>query len=172
MKLTEAKCPNCGASIKVDSNRRETKCEYCRTEIIVDDAIAKYKIEVLGNIEISNLPKLENYLLLADRYYKTKEFDEAYKQYSKIVELEPNNIIAVLRRGICDSLTSNYIKDGTSQILNAFKEAYFLMQKYGDLSKLDQICLESIKGIKLIQNYLVDIYNLEILSLKELLSIW
>ena len=171
MKLTAAKCPSCGANINVDSNRREVTCEFCRTQIIVDDAITRYKIEVLGNVEISNLPKLENYIVLAERYYNTKEFDEAYKQYSKIVELEPNNCIAVLRRGICDSLTSNYIKDGISQIINAFKESFYIIEKYGDLDKIDQICSESIKGIKLIQNYLVDIYEYEILSLKELLDI-
>ena len=38
------------------------------------------------------------------------------------------------------------------------------------VDKIDQICSESIKGIKLIQNYLVDIYEYEILSLMPIFS--
>ena len=43
IKLTPAKCPNCGASIKVDTELRETVCQYCRTTILIEGAINAFK---------------------------------------------------------------------------------------------------------------------------------
>ena len=57
MKLVAAKCPSCGANIDVDKDSDKTKCEFCHSTILVEDAIAKVKVEVTGNIEIKNLPK-------------------------------------------------------------------------------------------------------------------
>ena len=50
MKLVAAKCPNCGASIDVDKDSESTKCDFCKSKIIVEDAIAKYKIELSGEV--------------------------------------------------------------------------------------------------------------------------
>ena len=94
MKLIQAKCPSCGANIEVDSNRQTVTCSFCRSNIIVDDAIAKFRIELLGSINVDNLPNIDNYLILADRYYKSKEYDEAYIEYSKALDLQPNNYLS------------------------------------------------------------------------------
>jgi len=46
MRLKELKCKNCGASIKVDENATQTKCEYCHTIFAVEDAYHDgYKFE-------------------------------------------------------------------------------------------------------------------------------
>ena len=44
MKLIPARCPSCGADIEVNKENETTKCKYCDTRIIIDDAIAKYKV--------------------------------------------------------------------------------------------------------------------------------
>ena len=46
MRLTSAKCPNCGADIKVNKEEEKTVCKYCKSEILVEDAIAKLKVVV------------------------------------------------------------------------------------------------------------------------------
>ena len=96
-KLVASKCPNCGANIDVDKDSYITKCEFCHSKIMVDDAIAKVKIEINANVEIKNLPKYENYLTLADRYYSEFMLREAKSEYKKALELDPNNPKLIFR---------------------------------------------------------------------------
>ncbi len=37
MKLVAAKCPNCGSKIKIEIDKKIYTCEYCRSDIILDD---------------------------------------------------------------------------------------------------------------------------------------
>ena len=78
MKLVAAKCPSCGANIKVDRSLKFTKCEYCDSQIVVEEAV-----ENLLKVELKDSPTLENYLKLGERYYYNREFSEAYNAYSK-----------------------------------------------------------------------------------------
>lgn len=122
MKLVAARCPNCNANLDVNPENEAMKCQYCGGAILVDDAITKYKIEISGEVEVKNLPKLDNYLKLADRNYNLKEYDDAYKNYDKIIELDPNNKIALLRYGICKTLLNNYIDFSLDYLHNSFTE--------------------------------------------------
>lgn len=122
MKLKSAKCPNCGADLKVNPNNETTKCEYCKSAILIEDAIAKYKLEVSGEVEIKNLPKIDNYLKLAERNYKNKEYNEAYKNYGLVLELDPNNTLALLRYAICKTLLNNYIDFNLDYLMQSFND--------------------------------------------------
>lgn len=124
MKLTSAKCPNCGADIKVNKTEEKAVCEYCNSEIIIEDAIAKYKLVVEGEVELKGVPKLEGYLKLGNRAYRDGEFDEAYKNYSKALELDPDNAEAILRQGISKVLKEkDPLKMNFSSGLNAYQNA-------------------------------------------------
>ncbi len=124
MKLTSAKCPNCGADIKVNKTEEKAVCEYCNSEIIIEDAIAKYKLVVEGEVELKGFPKLEGYLKLGNRAYRDGEFDEAYKNYSKALELDPDNAEAILRQGISKVLKEkDPLKTNFSSGLNAYQNA-------------------------------------------------
>ena len=101
MKLVAAKCPNCGANLDVNPKQDATKCEYCHQAILIDDAIAKYKLEISGSVEVKNLPQYDNILKLANRNYNNKEYEEAYKSYDQLLKLDADNTIALLRYGIC-----------------------------------------------------------------------
>lgn len=45
MKLVPAICPRCKANIKVDKDTKKTICEYCKTPILIDDALDISKLE-------------------------------------------------------------------------------------------------------------------------------
>lgn len=122
MKLVAARCPNCNANLDVNPNNETMKCQYCGGAILIDDAIAKYKLEISGVVEVKNLPRIDNYLKIADRHYNLKEYDNAYKNYVKIIELDPNNKIALLRYGICKTLLNNYIDFSLDYLNNSFNE--------------------------------------------------
>ena len=57
MKLIPARCPSCGADIEVNKDNETTKCKYCETRIIIDDAIDEAK-----NITIDLLAKFTIFL--------------------------------------------------------------------------------------------------------------
>ena len=91
MKLVAAKCPNCKANIDVDKNSDTTVCEYCGSKIIVEDAIAKYKVELSGNVEVSNLTSAIKLIKLADKAMKDGLFKEALEKYDRAYEMDPDN---------------------------------------------------------------------------------
>lgn len=158
MKLVAAKCPNCGANLDVNPNDETIKCQYCRSSILVDDAIAKYKLEISGEVEIRNLPKIDNYLKIADRNYQTKEYDEAYKTYAKIIELDPNNTISLLRYGICKTLLNNYIDFSLKYLNNTFIEVINLIKENNEYEKniesyVDETCNAIDESLYAVRKY-------------------
>jgi len=155
MKLVPAKCPSCGANIKVDRSLKFTKCEYCNTEIIVEEAV-----DNLLKVELKDSPTFDNYLKLGNRYFDNKEFEEAYKAYSKAEEINPDNPLVVLRRGLCRTLITDYNVLDIISSINGMKTAYDLMKKM-NFSK-DEInnCINDTGTVLYItKKYIVDVYN-------------
>ena len=73
MNFVAAVCPNCGANIHVDEERERGFCQYCGTEIIIQDAIQKVKItgpvEIFGTVNIKD-NEFESKLALAENMEK------------------------------------------------------------------------------------------------------
>ena len=155
MKLVAAKCPSCGANIKVDRSLKFTKCEYCDTEIMVEEAV-----ENLLKVELKDSPTLENYLKLGERYFENQEFDEAYKAYSEAIKIDPDNPLVVLRRGLCKTLISEYNNLDINSSIQGMKNSLELMKKM-KMSKKDVD--ESIEEVGSVlystARYIVDVYN-------------
>lgn len=145
MKLVSAKCPNCGADIKVDKTSENAKCEYCNSHIIVDDAIAKYKLEVSGKVEVSNLPSVNNLIKLGMRHYEDEEYEEAYSEFSKAIELDPDNSELILFKGLTKSLMTNYLSFDLESAVNGYKNA--IKGDLPDLAK-DKYTTELIRTIQ------------------------
>lgn len=176
MRLTSAKCPNCGADIKVNKAEEKTVCEYCKSEILVEDAIAKLKVVVEGEVELKGVPKLESYLKLGNRAYKDGKFDEAYINYSKALELDPDNATAILKQGISKVLKEKdplkmTISSGVSAYQNAIKIDESLKESgAADLAVVlaseEEVLTEFYKAHILTKSEL-DKYMKELLSLLE-----
>lgn len=159
MKLVAAKCPSCGANIDVDENSDNTICEYCRTKIIVNDAIQKYKIELSGSVEIKNAPKLDNYLKLGNRHYENGEYDDAFEAYTKALELNPDNYIAVLRRGISKTLITKYRNFEIDSCINGMKNAYNLLKQENKNNEICDCIIECENVINNSEKMLLNYYN-------------
>lgn len=41
MRLVKLECPNCGASLNVDKDKKEFYCKYCRTTSLLDDGVIR-----------------------------------------------------------------------------------------------------------------------------------
>ena len=159
MKLVAAKCPSCNANIEVDKNSDSTKCEFCDTKIIVEDAIAKYKVELSGEVSIKNMPKLDNYLKLGERHYDDGEYEEAYENYSKVVELDPDNWLAILRKGICKSLCTNYLNFEIKPTVNGVKNAYSILKEGKKTEEIDQAIKEANQTFSQLVAFVVNYYR-------------
>lgn len=129
MKLVAAKCPSCGANLEVNPNQEALKCQYCGSAILVDDAIAKYKLEISGEVEIKNLPKIENYLNLAERAYNANNYDEAYKYYGKLLELVPDNTLVLFRYALCKTMLNNFIDYPLNHLTDSFNEVVEMLKE-------------------------------------------
>lgn len=176
MRLTSAKCPNCGADIRVNKEEEKTVCKYCKSEILVEDAIAKLKVVVEGEVELKGVPKLESYLKLGDRAYKDGKFDEAYINYNKALELDPDNAIAILRQGISKVLKEKEpLKMTFSSVVSAYQNAIKIDESLKEsgatdlavaLASEEEVLTEFYKAHILTKNEL-DKYMKELLSLLE-----
>ena len=155
MKLVAAKCPSCGANINVDRSLKFTKCEYCNTEIIVQEAV-----ENLLKVELKDSPTLDNYIKIGNRYFDNYEYEEAYKAYSKAEEIDPDNPFVVLRRGLCRSLASDYNHLDIHSAVKAMETSYDLMKKM-KMSKeeIDKSINDTGTTLFLTYQYIVDVYK-------------
>lgn len=170
MKLVAAKCPSCGSDIRVNSKYSSTRCSFCNSEILVDDAVAKYKITIDNNHQFLN------YLKLGKRYYDSGEYIDAYEMYDNAIKLDPDNALCVLRYGICKALKSCYTNFDVNGIVRAFNIAIMLdnnlivqqtlkQETFAALRKIENVANnELIKKDKLTYND-VTIYREKIYSL-------
>ena len=156
MKLVAAKCPNCGAQIEVDKNSDSTRCEYCNSKIIVEEALESYK---LNKVEVSNLPKYENYIILGDRYYNDKNYKEACEYYGKALELDPNNDYAILRKGFSKSLSSNFHNFDVRSSIQALKNASYALKKDLSSDKYERAIFSCYNIIKDLEDSLFEHYK-------------
>ena len=153
MKLVPAKCPNCGANINVDEEQETTKCEYCGDAILIDKAIQKYQIE----IKVTNMPDIDNYLVLAERCYNDRDYFKAYEYYEEAVKLDPNNYMTVLKIGISKALADNYKWLNMNNLNCALTNSVKLADK--DKEKYESIVGEMLKQIGKMENKLKDHYE-------------
>lgn len=176
MRLTSAKCPNCGVDIKVNKDEEKTVCKYCNSEVLIEDAIAKLKVVVKGEVELKGVPKLKSYLKLGDRAYKDGKFDEAYINYNKALELDPDNAIAILRQGLSKVLKEKEplkmtFSSGVSAYQNAIKIDESLKESGATdlavaLASEEEVLTEFYKAHNLTKSEL-DKYMKELFSLLE-----
>lgn len=50
MKLITLKCPECGATLQLDQDRKECFCTYCGSKILLDEEIQKQDVRIEKHI--------------------------------------------------------------------------------------------------------------------------
>ena len=45
MRLIDMICPHCGSALKVDADRQKAFCQYCGTELLIDDEVKRIRYE-------------------------------------------------------------------------------------------------------------------------------
>lgn len=127
MGIVAAKCPQCGANIKVDEEKDAGICEYCGTPFITEKAINNYNTYVTNNNVYNfagatvNLQQgnISGWLRIANDYVSDKKYHEADSYYRKVQEIEPDNINAIFGR----KLYSCYEKISSGNVIDIPKES-------------------------------------------------
>lgn len=97
MPLSNAKCTNCGANIRVDSREDAAICEFCGSAFVVEKAINNYSINnnnkihanVVNIYEAKEPTKHKNLYQAARRARESNDFETAVKFYEKICDKDP-----------------------------------------------------------------------------------
>ena len=115
MKLVPAKCPSCGANLKVDPEKEAAICEYCHTPFIVEKAINNYNTTIINNNNFEgatvhivqqheDVAKLVEAAILANEAGDHKKADELA---DKILALDPKNYNASFIKFLSSNFTNN-----------------------------------------------------------------
>lgn len=153
MKLVSAKCPNCGADLKLDTEKTSVECEYCKQNIMVEEAVERYKIEVSGTISIDGIVSDSELISSANDLLEMKEFLKAKRKFQEFSEKCPNDYQGWLGLLICRTRNftirdnnivfenevkkyyEHFLKTAPENIKNQYKkilDAYFHIEQEGD----------------------------------------
>lgn len=127
VKLVSAKCPSCGATLKLSKEEEKVKCEYCHNTIIVDDAIACYKLKISGNVSVDGVTTNADLIELANELLDMNEYLKAKRKFLEFSEKCPDNYQGWLGLLICR--TRNFtIRDNNIMFendVNKYREHFF-----------------------------------------------
>lgn len=123
IKLVSAKCPSCGATLRLSKEDERIKCDYCHQTIIVDDAIACYKLKINGTISIDGIVSNSELIEAANELLDIQEYLKAKRKFLEFSEKCPHNYQGWLGLLICR--TRNFtIKDNNIMFENDVNKYY------------------------------------------------
>jgi tetratricopeptide (TPR) repeat protein len=110
MKLIPAKCPDCGAGIKINEGSTSLVCEYCGGNIIVTD--------VLGTSSV-----IQNCMILAYSAMESGNYSDAYDHFNRAIEIDLKNPNAWFGKAVCMGMTGKISDDVFGKMMNLFENA-------------------------------------------------
>ena len=129
MKFVDAKCPNCGAVLKVDDSKEAAICEHCGSAFIVEKAIQQFNITNVTNNNINAqtvniIAKEKDFVIEAGVLVK-------YKGESPIVHV-PDNVESIDGDAWPSNIREVYLPDSITELDS---------HAFSDLKKLQKVVL-------------------------------
>ena len=85
MKIIAYKCPQCGANLEIEQDRKEVYCSFCGTKLFIDDETRTMRIE--NNININKTIRYTD---------DAKVIREKNKLEMKKIEKKSDNMIYIV----------------------------------------------------------------------------
>jgi len=94
--MSQGLCTSCGAAVNLTAGQTETKCQYCESIVMPQQAEAQFTqfSEVKKN-------KFGGALLLAEMAREAGNYKEALIYYNKVIEQQLDFPEAWLNKGLC-----------------------------------------------------------------------
>lgn len=90
-------CDICGGKLIMGTGGVAV-CDSCGMEYS-KDAVKEKVQEIKGVVQIDNSNQLANWIRMGDNAMEAKNYSEAYSYYTKVIETDPNNWEATIKRG-------------------------------------------------------------------------
>ncbi len=127
MGLVPAKCPNCGAGIKVDPDGKAAICEYCGTPFIVEESIKNYYVtqNITQNVTVIKegsefeqlLSKFKQTTNRFEKYCAWASLKHSYDGKYQVYECEADLYASVMLGNWWGTKTDETSKYGTMDII-------------------------------------------------------
>lgn len=105
MGLVPAKCPNCGAGIKVDPDGKAAICEYCGTPFIVEESIKNYYVtqNITQNItqNVTVVKEASEFEQLLSKFKDSTNSLDKYNALSRLKIVTQVNVRSMNAKQIC-----------------------------------------------------------------------
>lgn len=129
MEFKSAKCPSCQGELMVPDNKDFVICMYCGTSVKVREAIIVYSEK-----------NTANWFTLAEDAYYTRNYDEAYDFYNKILENNPQSQKALIGKG----KSAGYLFDDGNSRLN---ETIYYFEKAIEFSESKEALKKNLASV-------------------------
>jgi hypothetical protein len=111
MKLLAAKCPDCGADLKIPEGSNSLICEYCGGNILVTD--------VLGTTSV-----MQNCMMLAYSAMENKNYKDAYDHFNRAIEIDMKNPNAWFGKAVCEGMIGKVGENSFGQMIDMFESSF------------------------------------------------
>ena len=107
MAFVSGRCPNCGGEVKLDDSMEKGFCLRCGSPIVVQSAVAKFKVEHSGSVKLSGVATDQS---LVEYGYSILKLDpvNAKKEFENALRINPHNWQAW--KALSESLIQFYSK--------------------------------------------------------------
>jgi len=137
-----AKCPNCNGELQVPNDRNSVRCMYCSGEVIVRQAVLA---AASGNPE--------NWIKLGNAAMKAGNHQEAIANFNKVLEVDPNNWEAWLKKAESTGWLSNLSDCRLGEMVSHLRQGIACAPKEG-LQELKELAADSINDVATAYNNL------------------
>jgi tetratricopeptide (TPR) repeat protein len=110
MQLITAKCPDCGADLKIPEGSASVVCDYCGGNILVSD--------VLGSGSV-----MQNCMILAYSALESRNYNDAYDHFNRAIEIDMKNPNAWFGKAFCEGMIGKIGENSFGQMIDMFENA-------------------------------------------------
>lgn len=111
MQLIAAKCPDCGADLKIPEGSTSVICEYCGGNILVAD--------LLGTTSI-----MQNCMTLAYAALDSNNYQDAYDHFNRAIEIDMKNPNAWFGKAFCEGMIGKIRDNSFGQMIDMFESSF------------------------------------------------
>src|SRR5688572_2746418 len=112
MQFLPATCPTCSGKLQLPNDKTNVKCMYCGNDVLVQKAVQAY-----------SGVNLDGYAKLARSAAKGGNYSEAYSYYTKILEVDPENLEAWLGKADSAGWMSTLRDFRIAEMISGFEHA-------------------------------------------------
>ncbi len=148
MAFKSARCPNCSGDLSLDPAMDKGCCMHCGSEVIVEEAIKKVKVDGVASAE--------NLITMADNARESDDYREAYDYYKKALEVDPLNIESMLNRALMAGMLARVDNSRIDEFININN----VINKAPEEEK-ESLKIKASSGIKDVVTHLLSFISLD-----------